>query len=169
MNTMTLLSLAAFPEQLEAHYAAIPQAFKQWKPPSWEGIPSERYTAIEQICHVLDIELEGYQVRLRRTAEEQHPFLPTIDGDALAIERAYGQAAAWKVLERFRAARSETVLYLSRLSNEDLGRTAEFEGYGRVTLRSLTHYLCSHDQQHLAGLQWLMGQIEALPERTRAM
>jgi hypothetical protein len=23
------------------------------------------------------------------------------------------------------------------------------------------HYLCSHDQQHLAGLQWLLGRIEA--------
>jgi hypothetical protein len=23
------------------------------------------------------------------------------------------------------------------------------------------HYLCSHDQQHLAGLQWLLGKIEA--------
>jgi hypothetical protein len=21
------------------------------------------------------------------------------------------------------------------------------------------HYLCSHDQQHLAGMQWLLGQI----------
>jgi hypothetical protein len=23
------------------------------------------------------------------------------------------------------------------------------------------HYLCSHDQQHLAGLQWLLGKIDA--------
>jgi hypothetical protein len=36
-----------------------------------------------------------------------------------------------------------------------------FEGYGPVTLRALVHYLCSHDQQHLAGLQWLLGKIEA--------
>ncbi len=40
-------------------------------------------------------------------------------------------------------------------------RRAEFEGYGAVTLRALVHYLCSHDQQHLAGLQWLLGKIEA--------
>jgi hypothetical protein len=42
-----------------------------------------------------------------------------------------------------------------------LDRTAEFEGYGALTLRSLVHYLCSHDQQHLAGLQWLLGKIDA--------
>ena len=40
-------------------------------------------------------------------------------------------------------------------------RTAVFEGYGPLTLRSLVHYLCSHDQQHLAGLQWLLGKLEA--------
>ena len=26
---------------------------------------------------------------------------------------------------------------------------------------SLAHYLCSHDQQHLAGLQWLLGKLAA--------
>ena len=30
-----------------------------------------------------------------------------------------------------------------------------------VTLRGLAHYLCSHDQQHLSGLQWLLGKIES--------
>jgi hypothetical protein len=28
-------------------------------------------------------------------------------------------------------------------------------------MRGLVHFLCSHDQQHLAGLQWLLGKIEA--------
>ena len=37
----------------------------------------------------------------------------------------------------------------------------QFEGYGPLTLRALVHYLCSHDQQHLAGLQWLLGKIES--------
>jgi hypothetical protein len=36
-----------------------------------------------------------------------------------------------------------------------------FEGYGETTLRGLVHYLCSHDQQHLAGMQWLLGRIAA--------
>ena len=42
---------------------------------------------------------------------------------------------------------------------------AWFESYGAVSLRSLVHYLCSHDRQHLAGLQWLPGQIEAARSR----
>ena len=157
----TLRALADFPAQLEAYYAEIPDAFKHWKPASWEGIPSERYTAIEQICHVRDIEIEGYQVRLRRTVEENEPFLASVDGDALAVERSYVTADAEQVLAAFRAARTETLKYIEGLSDAALVRTAGFEDYGRVTLRSLVHYLCSHDQQHLAGLQWLAGQIES--------
>ncbi len=34
MNAITLSRLADFPQQLEAHYAAIPAEFKNWAPPS---------------------------------------------------------------------------------------------------------------------------------------
>jgi len=161
MNLTTLSALAAFPSQLEAHYAAIPDAFRHWAPPSWEGVPSEAFTAIEQLCHVRDIEIEGYHVRFRRTLAESHPTLASIDSEPLAIERAYGTADAAKVLADFRLARVQTMEIISNLSDAQLARTAVFEGYGPLTMRSLIHYLCSHDQQHLAGLQWLAGKIDA--------
>ena len=164
MNRTTLLALAEFPQHLAAHYAAIPVEFKHWRPASWAGIPSEHYTAHEQICHVRDIETDGYQERFRRTLDEQHPFLPGVDGDALAIERSYATSDATAVLEAFRVARTRTLELISQLTPQQFARTAEFEDYGNVTLRSLVHYLCSHDQQHLAGLQWLLGQIEGLPK-----
>jgi hypothetical protein len=161
MNSTTLDALAAFPGQLEAHYAAIPEDFKHWAPPSWEGVPSEPLTAIEQVCHVRDIEIEGYQLRFQRTLGEANPVLASLDTEALARERAYGSDDAATALARFRAARSETMALLRGLSEPQFDRPAVFEGYGPVTLRSLVHYLCSHDQQHLAGLQWLLGKIES--------
>ncbi len=161
MDKTTLNTLALFPLQLEAHYSAIPAAYRHWAPPSWDGIPSEHFTALEQLCHVRDIEIEGYQERIRRTLEEERPLLPSIDSEPLAISRRYGDADADAVLASFREARARTVDTIARLSDEQLSRTAEFEGYGALTLRALVHYLCSHDQQHLAGLQWLLGKIEA--------
>lgn len=161
MNPITLASLAAFPTQLEAHYAAFPDKFTHWAPASWEGVPSEALTAIEQLCHVRDIEIEGYHVRFRRALDEEHPVLVSIDTDALARERGYGNADAQTVLAAFRAARAETVEIIAGLTPAQLERTAVFEGYGPLTVRSLVHYLCSHDQQHLAGLQWLLGKIDA--------
>ncbi len=153
---VTLQTLAGFPDQLEAHYAMIPERFKTWTPSSWEGIPSEHLTALEQIGHIRDVELDGYQLRFRRALNEHHPFLPSLDTDALA--KTYVDLDAGRVLEHFRAARAQTVAMLRSLDESQLSRTADFEGYGPVTVRSLIHYLCSHDQQHLAGLQWIMGK-----------
>jgi hypothetical protein len=65
------------------------------------------------------------------------------------------------VLAAFRAARAQTLATIAGLSEAQWARTAVFEGYGPLTLRSLVHYLCSHDQQHLAGLQWLLGKADA--------
>ena len=164
MNPITLQTLANFPQQLEAHYAAIPADFKHWAPASWDGVPSEPFTAIEQVCHVRDIEIDGYHLRFRRTLDEQHPLLVSIDSDVLARERNYAAADVDEAFADFRQARAQTVALISELHAAQFDRTAEFEGYGPLTLRSLVHYLCSHDQQHLAGLQWLLGKIEAEPQ-----
>lgn len=161
MNAITLAALEAFPDQLEAHYAAFPVEFKNWAPASWDGVPSEPLTALEQVCHVRDIEIEGYQVRLQRTLTEVNPTLASIDTDALVVERRYAQADAREVLAVFREARSRTLALIRGLRPEQFERIAVFEGYGPLSLRSLVHYLCSHDQQHLAGLQWLLGKLEA--------
>ena len=161
MNATTLQALAAFPDQLEAHYALIPMEFKHWAPPSWDGVPSEPFTAQEQICHVRDIETLGYHVRIARTLQEPNPLLVSIDSEAMAVARNYAGADAAQALAEFRQARAVTLNMLSGLTAEQLGRRAEFEGYGPLTLKSLVHYLCSHDQQHLAGLQWLLGKIDA--------
>jgi len=88
MNKTTLQALAAFPDQLEAHYAAIPGPFKDWEPESSDGIPSEPFNAIGHVCHVRDIEIDGYQVRFERTLTESNPVLASLDGLSMAVERS---------------------------------------------------------------------------------
>ena len=53
----TIEALAAFPEQLERLFESFAPEGRGWKPDSWIGIPSERLTATEQVCHVRDIEI----------------------------------------------------------------------------------------------------------------
>jgi DinB superfamily len=161
INEPTLTALAAFPRQLEQFYDAIPIEYRNWTPPSWEGVPSETFTAIEQICHVRDVELDGYHVRFQRMLREKIPTLESLDGHELARERHYSEANDAEVFAAFRGGRAETLQLLSSLTPEQCDLTAVFEGYGTLTVRSLAHYLCSHDQQHLAGMQWLLGQIDA--------
>ncbi|GAB3389543.1 DinB family protein [Lysobacter fragariae] len=162
MNDATLQALADFPRLLAAHYAAVPAGFAHWAPASWEGIPSEHFTPIEQLAHVRDIEIIGYQVRIDRTLREDCPLLADIDSYALAAQRGYAtNTDATRALEEFSVARQHTVRRLATLSDEALSRRAIFDGVGPVTVRGLIHHLCSHDQQHLAGLQWLLARIDA--------
>jgi hypothetical protein len=158
---LTLKTLAAFPDQLEAHFALFSDAQQHWLPSSWDTCPSEHYSALEQICHVRDIETDGYHVRFARTLAEDRPFLPGVDGDALKIERHYAAADPAEVFTAFRTARVKTLDLLSGLSVDQWQRPADFEDYGPTTMAGLAHYLCSYDQQHLAGLQWLLGQMQA--------
>jgi hypothetical protein len=139
----------------------VPTRRSNWSPSSWDGIPSESLSAIGQICHVRDIEIDGYQPRIERTLSETNPHLPSLDTYQLAKDRAYAKADAAEALITFRAARRRTVERVMRLDAAQLERRAVFEGYGWVTVRGLIHYLCSHDQQHLAGLQWLLGKMES--------
>lgn len=159
MNT-TLAALAEFPDKLEAYFAEVPGDFVNWRPASWNGIPSEPFTPIEQICHVRDVEIDGYHVRFRRTLEESNPTLSNLDGEALARERDYASANGAEVLASFRRARAMTLDLISGLASQQFARRAEFDGVP-VTARGLIHLLCSHDQQHLAGLQWLLARIGA--------
>ena len=161
MDNPTIVALEAFPDQLQSLYGVFPHEFKNWIPPSWDGVPSEPLTAIEQICHVRDIEVDGYQVRFRRMLDEWRPDLPALDAEAMAQDRLYSQQDAAAVLDDFRAARAGTLSLIRTLSSAQLDRPGFFEGYGPVTLRSLVHYLSSHDQQHLSGLQWLLGKLSS--------
>jgi hypothetical protein len=147
------------PDQLDRLYRAVPTGFERWRPVSWDGIPGETFNALEQVCHVRDIEVDGYQARIRRLLAEADPFLPSLDGYALAKERRYDDADPAEALASFRAARTRTLTLIDGLSQRELHRRGVFEGYGAVTLAGLLQYLCSHDQQHLACLHWLLGQI----------
>jgi hypothetical protein len=155
----TVESLASFPNQLTRLFECFPPERMNWTPPSWGGIPSERLTAIEQICHVLDVEIEGYKVRFERIRSELAPVLPDLPGEQMAIERSYASYDATAVLRRFADARLETIDTIRRFAQEELQRIGIFEGK-RTTLRGMVHFLCSHDFQHLSGLQWLLGKLE---------
>ena len=165
---LLLEALSSFPDQLHALFELIPHGYRNWKPDTWEGIPSEPFSAIEQICHVRDIEVEGYQVRFERLLHEESPKLASLDGAALAVAKRYSAADPESVFNEIRQARRRTLERISNLSEVQLVRRGQFEGYGEVTVQGLIHYLCSHDQQHLAGLHWLLGKIDSGSRRAEA-
>ncbi|HVT03762.1 MAG TPA: DinB family protein [Thermoanaerobaculia bacterium] len=156
----TLDVLKGMPAALEKILLMIPPADLTWTPDSWDGIPGERFSLIGQVCHLRDIEADGYHVRIRRMLEEENPDLVSLDSYALAAERKVDEATDIEDAYRsFRAAREMTLGMIGKLTGKDLRRTGTFAEYGAITLHGLLHFLCSHDQQHLACLHWLLGKI----------
>jgi len=158
LDSATLADLSDFPDRLERLFAAVPEPMRHWSPASWEGVPSESLTALEQVCHLRDIEIDGYQLRLRRLLQEVNPLLESLDGYVLARERGYAQMDAAQALAAFRGARLRTLELLGGLDEAQWQRRGEFES-AAVTVQGLAHLLCSHDQQHLSGLQWLLARM----------
>ena len=168
MNSATLHALAAFPQQLEAFYEAMPAAYKHWsrrRGRAYRARRSRRSSrfAMCGISRSRDI-TSDFGGRLRRTIRHLRPSMDTCS-PGIAITPTPMRREA---LAAFRAARARTIEMISGLTAAQLSRPAMFEGFGPVTVQGLIHILCSHDQQHLAGLQWLLCRIEALPRRNRA-
>lgn len=158
IDAATLTALATFPEQLSIHYASVPLAGRRWMPPSWNGILGERFNASEQVSHLADIET-AYHHRFQRLLTEDCPELVSLDGERLAFERSYATANCEKALEAFGTSRAGTMEILTRLSEIERARCGTLEDLGGVTIDGLAHHLCAHDHLHLAGIQWLRGQM----------
>lgn len=156
-----LRGLESMPSELEAAVRLVPRDSLPWKPAAWAGSPGETFSILEHVCHLRDIDRDGYRVRIGRMLAEDAPDLASIDGDALAVERRYAQADVDEALAAFRDARQAIVARIRTLGDAELARRGTFAEYGPLTLRSLLHYLRSHDQQHLACIHWLIGKRAA--------
>jgi len=46
------------------------------------ALPSDLLSELEHVCHLRDIEQDGYHVRIHRMLEESNPSLLSLDGTA---------------------------------------------------------------------------------------
>ena len=118
------------------------------------------FSAIENVCHLRDIEIEGYTSRINRILDETRPFLPDIDGGRLAIERNYKDQNPDVALQAFAEARKQNIKTLSGLANEQLDREGTLEGVGIVTLGKLLLMMREHDEGHIRDLRAIREQLE---------
>ena len=153
-----LTALEAMPESFAALYACFPAEALRWQPKSWDGMPGETFCAADQACHVRDIEIDGYQVRIQRVLSETKPELTSFDSYELARERNYAGQNPVEALRQFKAGRAQTLRLIADIQGDEFERRATFGEYGEVTLAGLIYFLCSHDQQHLACMHWLLGK-----------
>ncbi|HXH40641.1 MAG TPA: DinB family protein [Thermoanaerobaculia bacterium] len=117
----------------------------------------DAFSLRENLLHLRDIDVEGYEVRVMRIVSESDPFFPDLDGARLARERTYNAQPAAPALESFAASRARSIARLRSMAPTALACTGNLEGNGRVTLQELLERWAQHDEEHLAEMGLLRG------------
>jgi hypothetical protein len=117
--------------------------------------PSDQFSILESVCHLRDIEVEGYTERITRILSEIEPSLPDIDGGKLALERDYNKQDLKQALKSFVEARKRNIDRIRNLGVGQLARVGKLEGVGDVTLERLLEMMVEHDEGHLEELEVL--------------
>lgn len=118
------------------------------------------FSLVEQVCHLRDLELEGYLVRIGRILNEDCPSLQEIDGGKLAEERNYREQDLHAALADFERYRSASVDLLERASSEALQRRARLGSFGLVTLEQVAGMMVEHDRGHRREVEELAAGVE---------
>jgi len=123
--------------------------------------PTEFFSLRESVLHLRDIDVEGYEPRVRLMLEQETPTLPDVDGGKLARERNYNAQPVDPALTELAIVRAASAERLSGCTETDLQRTAEMQGVGVITLRQLLEMWMRHDAEHLADMAELRRAIES--------
>ena len=132
----------------------------------WQNSPDE-FSALENICHLRDLELQGYTERIRRILAEADPALADFDGARVAAESSYDTEQPGVVLQAFQNARIENIKLLQALTGVELERQGTLAGVGKITLKLLAKLMREHDEGHLEDLRTLRQRIERCRELTQ--
>jgi transcriptional regulator with XRE-family HTH domain len=140
--------LGAMPAKVRDIVAQIPSS--AWRARASNG----GFSLLEHVCHLRDIDGDGYRVRVDRMLMEEQPTLVDIDGDALAKERDYQSQDLTEALSAFTATRWAIVARLAKLTPEERQRSGTLAGK-ELTIEGLAAAMQAHDSEHLDQLNEL--------------
>lgn len=140
-----IATLSATPQQVEDAIRGLTDEQLSWK-------PTEFFSIRENVLHLRDIDVFGYEKRLRLMLTEDYPVLADIHGAKLAIERNYNAQPAGPALDDLKRSRATSIQRLKGLSVHELNRKAEMQGAGPIDVRRLLELWMEHDRGHLADL-----------------
>jgi DinB family protein len=144
--------LQATPQKLLQLIEGLSESELRWK-------SSDEFSVLENICHLRDIEAEGYTARINRILDETNPLLSDIDGARLAVERDYNSKNVEATLQVMTEARIRNIERLRLVDQKQLQRQGTLEGVGNVSLEKLVVMMTEHDETHIGDLRRLRKQL----------
>lgn len=159
MTEQEFQEVVGFLEQTPGHIRQLADEMAlldlKWKP------SVDEFSVVEQVCHLRDLEREGYSTRIKKLLTENQPSLPDFDGSRIARERDYNSQDFDAAYQEFARERAENVRVMTTLSRDQLNRSGVLEGVGAITLERLFQLMREHDQSHRKELSDLRKRISA--------
>jgi transcriptional regulator with XRE-family HTH domain len=126
-----------------------------------ERLPAGGFSLLEQVCHLRDIDVDGYARRLTLILAEGRPSFPSLDGEQLAAERDYQSQDIETAFADFAAARTGISARLATLSRAERRRSGLMNGEHEMSVDDLVGAMLAHDAEHREEL--LMLAVEFAP------
>src|SRR5436309_3162743 len=107
-----ITKLSATPQRVEDLVRGLSEEQLSWK-------PRELFSIRENVLHLRDIDVYGYEKRLRMILTEDYPVFPDIDGEKLARERNYNAQPVGPALDDLKRSRGISIQRLKGSAKHD--------------------------------------------------
>lgn len=145
--------VAETPARLKAVLKGVPKKLLLWTP------GPGKWSILEIVAHMRDMERDAYLTRYRRILAEENPALPDIDGDICAIRDDYRSMKLPDLLRDWLKLRKECLKLLKSVKGPRWDRVGTHETAGPLTMDTLLRrHAMGNDEAHL-------GQIEGIKRR----
>ncbi len=150
--TVLLEALSGFPAKLATVVRSTPASL-------WTTRPSGTgFALVEHVCHLRD--LDGvYTARVRAVLSGDLPTLPSVDGSAWALERAYLKQSLPRALTALRRSRGRLCERLNATTSSQRKRCGLRDGARRMSIEDLAREAVEHDETHCLELDELMAEL----------
>jgi hypothetical protein len=150
-----VLQVAALRDRLRAHadvfaglVAGVGDEQARWRP------EPAQWSILEVVNHLADEELEDFRARLDATLHRPGEW-PPIDPQGWPAARRYNERALADSLQRFLAARAESLTWLDGLVTPDWSRAYQHPRVGSITAGDLRTSWVAHDHIHIRQINRL--------------
>jgi FMN phosphatase YigB (HAD superfamily) len=145
--TAMLAILKSTPAALQSLLNRLDQSF--WN----KRVLPDEWCITEILCHLRDVDNDVNLPRIEAVLAENNPFLPGMDTDPWADQRAYIDQDCNQALESFIQCRIKILSYLDNLDDATWQRTARHAIFGPTRLYELVDIIAGHDRLHIQQVQ----------------
>ena len=119
-----IASLKSFGETLPQLVSNVSAENAKWKP------PSQNWSILEIVCHLVDEEVEDFRRRVQMTLEDPSQEWASINPEIWAVERKYNEQNLQEKVQAFVAERTKSIDWLEGLSGADWNKAYQHRHFG---------------------------------------